>query len=281
MLNENSNASNNDDRRRKELGDFLRTRRERFKAIPETAGQLTRRRTPGLRREEVAEMAGVGATWYTWLEQARDINPSGEVLEKIGKALELNPFEMQHLFGLAGKIYQVSAQSTSEEVPHSLKQFVDRVLTIPALVLGQRKDPLYWNEHFTKQIQCIYGDPTASPRNSLEATFTDKTIRQRIINWEIHAKRSIGEFRADIGDQIGSPWVTELVERLKTVSPEFAHWWKAHDVLGRNTLSFEIMHPTQGPITFERAVYSPGEAPTLRLVLFTPVPLKSDFIERL
>jgi transcriptional regulator with XRE-family HTH domain len=271
MLNEISNASNSDYERRKELADFLRTRRERSKVLPEVLSQLTRRRTPGLRREEVAEMAGVGATWYTWLEQARDISPSGEVLEKIGKALELDPFEMQHLFGLAGKIYQTVMQGPSEEVPHSLKQFVDRILTIPALVMGQRRDALYWNEHFTQQIQCIYGE---SPRNYLEVVFTDKTVQQRIVNWEVHAKRIVGEFRADIGDQIGSPWVTEIVERLKIVSPEFAHWWKAHDVLGRNTLPFEIMHPKHGPMSFERTIYTPGEAPKLRLALFTPVPLK-------
>ena len=90
--------------RRRELADFIRTRREKLKPSAEKVSSMTRRRTPGLRREEVAELAGVGATWYTWLEQSRDIHPSAEVLERVGRALNLNPFEMRHLFTLAGKV---------------------------------------------------------------------------------------------------------------------------------------------------------------------------------
>jgi len=256
--------------RRKELADFIRTRREKLKPALDKVSPLIRRRTPGLRREEVAELAGVGATWYTWLEQSRDIHPSTEVLERVGKALSLNPFEMRHLFTLAGKVYQGIDQATNETVPAALKRFVDESLDIPALVIGERKDHLYWNEHFATQVRsalCARSDG----RNYLEMLFLDPAAREFLVNWESHAKRMIAEFRAGIGDKIGTPWVSELIERLKGQSPEFARWWKDHDVSDRSAFIYEINHPKLGRLAFERTVYSPAEAPDLKLVLFKPI----------
>jgi transcriptional regulator with XRE-family HTH domain len=256
--------------RRKELADFIRTRREKLKPSPEKISSLVRRRTPGLRREEVAELAGVGATWYTWLEQSRDIHPSSEVLERVGRALNLNPFEMRHLFGLAGKVYQGPNVSTLEVVPEALKRLVDRCLDVPALVVGERKDHLYWNPLFEDQIRSPLCRESQG-KNYLELIFLEPAAREYLVNWESHAKRMIAEFRAGIGDKIGTPWVSELIERLKTQSPEFARWWKDHDVSDRSAFLYEINHPKLGRLSFERSVYTPAEAPDLKLVLFAPV----------
>jgi transcriptional regulator with XRE-family HTH domain len=256
--------------RRKELADFIRTRREKLKPALDKVSPLIRRRTPGLRREEVAELAGVGATWYTWLEQSRDIHPSTEVLERVGKALSLNPFEMRHLFTLAGKVYQGAEVQTNETVPEALKRFVDESLDIPALIVGERKDHLYWNEHFTTQVRSALCGKSDG-RNYLEMLFLDPAAREFLVNWEGHAKRMIAEFRAGIGDKIGTPWVSELIERLKSQSAEFALWWKDHDVSDRSAFTYEINHPKLGRLAFERTVYSPAEAPDLKLVLFKPI----------
>jgi transcriptional regulator with XRE-family HTH domain len=264
-------SDKNDEERRKELADFLRTRRERLKPTPGKVTQLTRRRTPGLRREEVAEIAGVGATWYTWLEQARDIQPSADVLERVGKALELNPFEMSHLFMLAGRIAPVHEHLSLEEVPASLKRIIDD-LKIPALVVGERLDHLYWNSKYIELVAPEWETLQAKGiRNWLQYIFLDASVRERLVDWESHSKRILAEFRASIGEQVGTPWVTELLEQLKNGSPEFVSSWKNHDVRERVSLTFDIQHPTLGRLSFERSVYSPVDAAKLKLFLFTPV----------
>lgn len=268
--NVNASLMSNDEQRRRELADFLRTRRERLKPTPGKFVQLSRRRTPGLRREEVAELAGVGATWYTWLEQARDIQPSSEVLDRIARALELNPFEVKHLFTLAGKVVPSANTFTREEVPPAVKRMIDETMNVPAIVLGERLDLLYWNGEFNYFLSSI---PLLSSEshNWMELIFCNEAVRKNLIDWETHARRIIAEFRAAIGDQIGTPWAVELIDRLRAKSPEFADWWKSHDVRERVSLSFEILHSELGRISFERSVYSPVDLPKIKLVMFTPL----------
>jgi transcriptional regulator with XRE-family HTH domain len=267
---DSSNYNVNDEQRRRELADFLRTRRERIKPIPGKFVQISRRRTPGLRREEVAELAGVGATWYTWLEQARDIQPSSEVLDRIARALELNPFEVKHLFTLAGKVVPAANTFIREEVPPAVKRMIDETINVPAIVLGERLDLLYWNSEYNYFFSAI---PLLQSEayNWMELIFCNEAARKSLVDWETHARRIIAEFRAAIGDQIGTPWAAELIDRLRTKSPEFADWWKSHDVRERVSLSFEILHPQLGKISFERSVYSPVDLPKIKLVMFTPL----------
>jgi transcriptional regulator with XRE-family HTH domain len=270
ISNQDSSIYKNDEQRRRELADFLRSRRERLKPSPGKFVQISRRRTPGLRREEVAELSGVGATWYTWLEQARDIQPSSEVLDRIGKALELNAFELAHLFQLAGKVLPSALGASHEEVPTAVKSVVDHTLGVPAIVLGERFDLLYWNTEFNY----LFGDMSLVPqsdRNWMYLLLCDKKIRGAITDWESHAKRILAEFRAAIGERIGSPWIAELLERMKREIPEFENWWKSHDVRERISLSFEMTHAQLGRISFERSVYSPVDAPKLRMVIYTPL----------
>src|SRR5579885_2965404 len=135
--------------RRKELADFLRNRRARVRPEP---GNRARRRTPGLRREEVAELSGISVSWYTWLEQARDIRPSTDLLVRLSQALKLDPFETNHLFNLAGKAPPEGVESTTTEVPEALKQLVTDVIRAPAFVMSERTDFLLWNRQFIQQI---------------------------------------------------------------------------------------------------------------------------------
>jgi transcriptional regulator with XRE-family HTH domain len=270
ISNQDSSIYKNDEQRRRELADFLRSRRERLKPNPGKFVQLSRRRTPGLRREEVAELSGVGATWYTWLEQARDIQPSSEVLDRIGKALELNPFELTHLFQLAGKVLPSILDLSHEEVPEAVKRVIGHSLGVPAMVLGERFDLLHWNAEFSY----LFGDMSLVPkadRNWMYLLHCGKNIRDSIIDWEIHGKRIMAEFRAAIGERIGNPWIVELIDRMKHESPEFENWWKSHDVRERVSLSFEMTHAELGRISFERSVYSPVDAPKLRMVIYTPL----------
>lgn len=264
---ERSTAS---EQRRRELADFLRTRREKLK--PEQVGitQLSRRRTPGLRREEVAELAGVGTTWYTWLEQARDIQPSGEVLRRLGQALNLNPAEMRHMFALAGKALPPDIDAVKEEVTPSLRRLLDHGLSVPAIVLGQRWDVIGYNKAAEETLPDLMKVP-ADKRNWLYFVFCTEGPRANLEQWESNARRLIAEFRASLGDLLDNPWVHELVEQLKTESPEFGQWWKDHDVRDRRATVIQFSHPTKGQVVAERSVFKSDENPKLTLMLFTPV----------
>jgi transcriptional regulator with XRE-family HTH domain len=255
-------------KRRQELADFLRTRREKIKPAGSEGG---RRRTPGLRREEVARLAGIGTTWYTWLEQAREIHPSNEVLERLGRALELTPPELKHLFALAGKIIPDEHEPASEKVPDALQRFTLDVLKhVPALVVGHRFDVLLWNPLFARWIS----DPSVLPekeRNWLWMIFCREEARARLLNWEPLARQLIAEFRSTLGEQMDNPWIEELIQQLRTGSPEFNRWWKSHDVAQRGVHVLERSDPERGLVQFERSMYVPTEAPKLKVIVYNPL----------
>jgi transcriptional regulator with XRE-family HTH domain len=270
-------GSHSHEQRRRELADFLRTRREKLK--PEQVGitQITRRRTPGLRREEVAELAGVGTTWYTWLEQARDIQPSSEVLRRLGQALHLNPAEMRHMFSLAGKAFAHVVEPGSEILSKSLKNVVDRAFGVPALVLGHRWDVLYMNREAEEFVPSLAALPV-NERNWVTYIFlTDAIVR--VNRWEDHARRLVAEFRASLGDSLDSTWVSEIVDKLKNESADFAKWWREHDVKDRHPVLVETKHATRGRITMERTVLRTLEEPELMVLIFTPVESQTSSIE--
>jgi hypothetical protein len=171
---------------------------------------------------------------------------------------------------LAGKVLPSVLDATHEEVPAAVKRVIDHTLGVPAMVLGERFDLLYWNSEFNY----LFGDVTRIPqadRNWMFLLLCDKKIRSSIVDWDTHGKRIMAEFRAAIGDRIGNPWIAELIERMKRESPEFENWWKSHDVRERVSLSFELTHQDLGRVSFERSVYSPVDAPKLRMVVYTPL----------
>lgn len=257
------------EQRRRELADFLRTRREKIK--PEQVGisQMSRRRTPGLRREEVAELAGVGTTWYTWLEQARDIQPSSEVLRRLGQALQMTPAEIRHLFALAGKAAPSDTETYAEAVPESLDRIIKQALTVPAIVLGRRWDVLDYNHQMLELIPYL-AEITPEKRNWLDLVLCSPHIREILNDWESNARRVVTEFRSSLSDSLEDPWVLEVVNRLKIESAEFNQWWREHDVRDKSVALLDVNSPN-GRMVLERSILRTPENPRLRVVLFTPV----------
>jgi transcriptional regulator with XRE-family HTH domain len=263
-------SSGTSDQRRRELADFLRTRREKLK--PEILGltQGSRRRTPGLRREEVAELAGVGTTWYTWLEQARDIQPSIEVLRRLGQALKLNTAEMRHMYVLAGKAPPLELDSIDETVSPSMRRILDEALNVPALLLGGRWDVLAFNKQAAELFQVLMNLPPEK-RNWLYYAFCAKPFRDRIPEWEMNSRRLIAEFRASLGESVDNPWVLELIETLKRESSEFAKWWPEHDVRDNAAVVIDVIVPGGKTVPYERTILRSLENPRLKILLFNPL----------
>jgi transcriptional regulator with XRE-family HTH domain len=263
---------------RAELADFLRARREAVR--PEQVGLprgATRRRTPGLRREEVAMLAGVSLTWYTWLEQGRRINASDDVLRAIGRALRLDEAGVEHLLALA----QPSATPVEapQEAPTALVRLITALEPAPAYVLGPRWEFLAWNSAEARLYPRLAS--LAGPRlNLLWVLFCDPFTRQLIVDWDIHARQALAEFRAGAAALRNDPEFDELVELLSAESVEFAAWWREHDVSAFETRIRRFHHPAAGELTFEYQQLAPVEWPGLRVVCQLPVP-GDDSAERL
>jgi transcriptional regulator with XRE-family HTH domain len=255
-----------DDRRA--LSEFMRDRRARIS--PEAVGLTigARRRAPGLRREEVAHLAGVGITWYTWFEQGRAIQVSTDFLERICRALRFDAAERAHLYALAQHRPPPLVTPNVAAVSPMVRAFLDS-LPHPAYVKTQRWDILAWN---TAAVD-LFGDyALISPaeRNSLWLIFTKPHYRQIMINWESGARIALAKFRLDYSQSNGAPTFAALVEALKAVSPEFQQWWPQQDVLERGEGIKRIRHQSKGQIEFAYATFLVEGAPELRLVTYTP-----------
>lgn len=256
--------------RLQELGDFLRTRRARLG--PEDVGlpRGSRRRAPGLRRAEVAQLAGVSVDWYTWLEQGRPITVSTQVLESLVSALHLNANEREHLFLLAHQQPPPARAMESETVSPTLQRFLDHQGLSPAFVLGPRWDVVAWNEA-ARVVFGDYGQMTTRERNSVWRIFTSPNHRQFLVNWEGHARRVLAQFRATCGRYPGDPRLTELVQDLLLRSPEFRAWWPDHEVLGAEEGHKTFNHPQVGYLMFEHLTFQVFDAPNLAVNVYTPL----------
>ena len=261
----------NGGRRRAELADFLRRRRASIQ--PEDVGLPSggRRRTPGLRREEVAQLAGVGTTWYTWLEQGRDVRASMEVFEAIAKAMRLTPAERAHLI-LLGRGEEVPAcKPPAERVSPTLRRLVENLGSNPAMVLGRRWDYLAWN----RAACAVFGDFGTIPRaarNHLWQLFMDPLRREMFEDWSQTSRLAVAKFRADSAQHLGDPSFEELIQALRQSSPDFCKAWKRHEVARVGEGRKHVHHPMAGLLVFEHAVFHPVSAPEQRLTLYSPVP---------
>jgi transcriptional regulator with XRE-family HTH domain len=257
------------DRRRGELAHFLRARRASL--LPEDVGLAGggRRRTPGLRREEVALLAGVGTTWYTWLEQGRDVRASFDVLEALARALRLTPAERGHLILLGRGEEGPACAPPAERASPTLKRLVANLGTSPAFILGRRWDYLAWNDAGRAVFSWEPGrDP--STRNHIWLTFMDPARRELMTDWDRGARRLVAKFRADHARHIGDPAFEHLICSLKAGSPEFRKWWERHEVAGSGEGRKEMDHPVAGRLVFEHAIFR-HEGSDQRLVLFSPL----------
>ncbi len=256
------------DQKRRALGDFLRARRGRLS--PESVGLPRRRqrRTPGLHREEVAEIAGIGVDWYIRLEQGRPVTPSAGTVDAVARALRLTELEHQHLRALAGGGGHRPFQP--ETAPLSLLRLLESLIQ-PAYVTGRRRDLVAWNE----AAEDIFGFDALGKddRNILVAVLTNP--RSRVLfgpGWADEAERMVAQFRATHDLWADDPAFMALLRRLREGCPEFDAWWERHDVRrpvsGRKTLH----HPTKGVISFDHASFQANDDPSLKLVIYTPVP---------
>jgi transcriptional regulator with XRE-family HTH domain len=257
---------------RAELGEFLRARRE---AVAPEQVKLPRgrgRRTPGLRREEVAMLAGVSVTWYTWLEQGRRINASTDVLRAIGRALRLDDAGQEHLLTLAQPSATVTEVATTpDDVPSSLRRLVDAFEPGPAFVLGPHWELTAWNaaeERLYPRITRLEG----VERNLIWVLFLGEGVRDLIVDWDIHVRLALAEFRAATSTVRRDPAMVELIDTLTERSAEFRAWWPEHDVARFETRIRRFDHPRAGRLTFEYQQLTPAEWPTLRIVVHLPVP---------
>lgn len=260
----------NEQERRSELARFLRTRRERI--APDQVGLSVgkRRRTPGLRREELAVVAGVGTTWYTWLEQGRDITVSVSVLESLARTLQLDADERAHLFILARE--QLPATPfPAEAIVDSASQLILETMGIyPAYVLCPRWDIVAWN-----QAACqVYADFSAmSPRerNYLWLLFTNRQFCARFSDWEGKAQQALALFRTSTQRFIGEAWLTDMVTKLEQESSEFRAWWPRYEVQGCSTCQMHLNHPLVGLLSMQTTTFQLVNHPALQMVVSTPL----------
>lgn len=257
--------------RRQELGDFVRTRRERLAPAETGLSAGGKRRTPGLRREEVALLSGVSVTWFTWLEQGRDINVSVSVLESLARVLRMDEAERVRLFMLARQPLPVRDASEAEVTP-SLRRVLDGLPTHPAYIVGRRWDVLAWNRA-AGEVFGDFGAPEAGghARNLVWLSFTSAAWRNRIVQWETHAQCVLAQFRAVYGQHTGDPLCDDLVQQLQNQSTEFADWWPRHDVRDLPGGRKEVRHPDAGLLVLEDSLFSVAGSPDLRLFLYTPL----------
>lgn len=265
--------------RRQALADFLRQRRARLS--PEDVGLPSgiRRRTPGLRREEVAQLANIGTSWYVWLEQGRDVHPSAPVLESLTQALRLTPNERRHLFLLAGQPLPPPAAPLDEETTPALRQMLDDLNPTPAYAIGRRWDILAWNAA-AGALFSLSEATTRYARNLVWRLFTSPEMRQRP-QWEHIARGTLAEFRTASARYPGDRGFEDLIDDLKRVSPEFRRWWPHHDA--RSTLDGPktIEHAALGRLEFEHTTLQVVNNPDVRIVIYSPLPETRAKLERL
>jgi transcriptional regulator with XRE-family HTH domain len=258
-------------RGRAELAAFLRARRARLRpadvGIPD-GGASGRRRTPGLRREEVAQLSGVGVTWYTWLEQGRDISASAQVIDALARALLLGPDEHAHLRRLAGLPAPEPPAVTGDRIPR-LQRMVDALSPNVASVCDVHLDYLAWNAAYAR----LRVDPAGLPdglRNMVWMMFTSMDNRARMHRWEAAARAVLSQFRMAAAQRPGDPRFADLVSALTEASPEFRAWWPEYPVRSFRPTTIELTHPLAGRITFELFQLRLVEQPDLVLVLQVP-----------
>ncbi|MFZ6647046.1 helix-turn-helix transcriptional regulator [Undibacterium sp. TJN25] len=258
-----------------DLGKFIRTHRERVR--PEDAGLRTtgRRRTPGLRREELAQLCDVSPTWITWLEQGRPVTASVETLAAMADALKLTAAERSYLFTLAGKLDPAAspepAHGGADAVLGSLAH-----ISIPAYILDRQWNALAWNDA-AQDLFVGWLDQGKKDAESQEApsllhyTFLSPRARKLILDWEDRARRLVAEFRADCGRHLDDTAVQPVVADLCRLSKEFAAYWQDYDVTTREGGTRQFRHPQRGLLAYQQTTFYAAVRSDLKLVMLSPL----------
>jgi transcriptional regulator with XRE-family HTH domain len=257
------------DQRRHELSDFLRTRRAKIAPSDVGLSDGPRRRTPGLRREEVALLANMGATWYTRLEQGLPINVSADVLASISRALRLTSDERRHLYLLAGLPLTVAPQD-EEHVSELVRRVLAALDPSPAYVRGRRWDVLAWNESADALNE--FSRATGPACNLFWRLFRDETLPCRLGDPECTRRRAVAQFRAVAAKYPNDTGFMELIDDLRRNSREFAQLWAEHDVLGSTEGLKQFIHPALGELILDHTTLEiPGDG-DIRMIVLTAAP---------
>jgi len=251
------------------LGTYLKDRRA--KLDPGAFGlSQERRRTPGLRREEVAQRANISPTWYTWLEQGRGGAPSADVLDRIAGALMLTDVEREHLFLLGlGRPPEVRYHQ-SEGVTPRLQRVLDALEPSPAIIRTAIWDVVAWNRAATVMLT-DYGSLPPEQRNVLRFIFLDPRVRAAQEDWDSVARFVVGSFRVDAARAGAAATVEPLVDELCSLSPEFRALWRDNDVRTHGEGVKHMRHPVLGPIAFEYSAFAVDGRPDLSMVVYNPL----------
>jgi transcriptional regulator with XRE-family HTH domain len=254
--------------RRGELAAFLRSRRERI--TPEDAGLPAghRRRTSGLRREEVAQLAGVGVTWYTWLEQGRPIHASVQVLEAVARTLQLDTIERQHLFRLA-EVPDTTAALDCQRVRPEIQPILDQLSPMPASVVTERFDIAAWNAAYAALFPRTPDLPPAE-RNIIYQCFTTPPCCRTYENNEDQRATLVAHLRASYGRHVGDPAWTTFIRRMEASSPEFAAVWATQDVAHPTSYAKVFRHPLYGRLPMTSTSMHLQGSPGARMVVYVP-----------
>jgi transcriptional regulator with XRE-family HTH domain len=253
--------------RQHELGDFVRAQREKLDPAASGVAAGGRRRTPGLRREEVAQLCGLSVTWYTWLEQGREISLSPTALARLAAALRLDRAQRAYLFELAGKRDPEDGVVALDELPAPVRACVKAIRT-PAYVLDRTWTACAWNIG-AERLFVGWLTPSGE-RNLLRFIFLEPTARSLISDYEERARRVVAEFRADVSTHLDDPTIGGLVEGLRAESKLFARLWGEHSVLGREGGARTFNHPTQGDLRYEQVTFNVANRPDLKLAMLIP-----------
>lgn len=257
----------NADPRRQELGEFIRAHRERLNPQSLGIGTTGRRRTPGLRREEAAQLCGMSVTWYTFIEQGRDVSISPAALSRLAVGFHLNAAERAYLFELANRRDPVpGGEQADTGLPPALADCL-AAITAPAYLLDRFWNVPLWNDPartlFTGWLD-REGD-----RNLLDFMFLSREARILIPDFEARARRIVAEFRADAGGHLTDADIIAFISRLEEASPLFKRLWHAHDVVAREGGKRHFLHPERGALSYVQSSFLVSTRPDLKLVILT------------
>ncbi|WP_339209573.1 helix-turn-helix transcriptional regulator [Paenibacillus sp. FSL K6-3182] len=255
------------------LSSFLKSKRA--KIMPEDVGFPigTRRRTPGLRREEVAQLAGVSTTWYTWLEQGRDIQVSASVLDCVAAALQLNDDEREYLYALAlGSGYSaLPINEEQTEITPSLKRILKELRFCPTIISDRRCQIVGWNEA-ASHVFMDFDQIPAEQRNMIELLFTRKEFRRLAGNWEHFVGGFLAIFRAYYGQYVQDDWYERFIDEMKRSHPEFQYLWEQSQVSSAPDVLLEFRHARVGKMLFHLTSFQVKGNTDLRCSVYTPAP---------
>ena len=255
-------------RRRAELGSFLRARRARLSPADFGMPGGPRRRTPGLRREEVALLAGMGVSWYTWLEQGREINASTQVLDALARVLGLDRAERWHMYVLAEAV-PVLVSDGRCSAPDAITEIVRSLDPLPAVVTNARFDILQDNGAYRDLFRDLHLLPCVH-RNALWCSITEPRAREMFLQYEETIRYMVARLRAAYARHVGDPDWEEDIRRLSGLSSEFAELWALHEVAEFQPRVRTFIHPQAGPLTFTTSELQVPGSPEARLVVYTP-----------